>query len=297
MGSLSVDQVSMYERRIDEIGRDMDDLDVEEIKNHVLRHHIMPLSRPGTPMSDTGRPMSAAYAHMDDLTALITATIVQALPNLAKLTRLMNIWSIRLLIIRRSVMFLTTIADAEATLRSAWEATEFGTKDHQDRRDPSETPLSREVFYAMKLAVERRVAKAGRHLDYMLDTLEGREDTLPDSWIDRMDALERDYGNWVAVCERQIRQAEWARLESEIYARHNLHADDREGSHSPLQITDASSADLLDHAQDDSRPLAVAVEIYPSETSPNTPSYVLRFTRDGTTEPSPDDQPLSLIHI
>ena len=214
LGSLLATEVSRYECRIDDISRDMEDLDVEEIKTHVLHNHIMPLSRPGTPMSDSNRSVMsslAAYAHMDDLTALITATIIQALPNLSRLTRLMNTWSIRLAVLRKSSSFLPGLAEAEAALRSGWNAMDLGAKSDAGE-GTSDSALSRSDFNVMKLVLERKVSKAGQHLDYMLDTLEGREDTLPEAWIDRMDALEREYGEWVAACERRIRESEWAKM-------------------------------------------------------------------------------------
>lgn len=215
LGSLLATEVSRYEDRIDDISRDMEDLDVEEIKTHVLHNHIMPLSRPGTPMSDSNRSMMsslASYAHMDDLTAVITATIIQALPNLSRLTKLMNTWSIRLAVLRKTSSFLPGLDDAEVALQAGWKAMDFGDVEEDSVGDRSGSTLSRSDFDVMKLVLERKVSKAGQHLDYMLDTLEGREDTLPESWIDRMDALERDYGEWAAACERKIRQSEWVRM-------------------------------------------------------------------------------------
>ena len=51
-GSLSAADVTRYERRVDNITTGMEELDVEEIKNQVLYNHIIPLSRPGSAMSD-----------------------------------------------------------------------------------------------------------------------------------------------------------------------------------------------------------------------------------------------------
>ncbi|KAK4452268.1 hypothetical protein QBC34DRAFT_345852 [Podospora aff. communis PSN243] len=219
-GSLLATEVAKYERRIDEISRAMDDLDVEEIKSQVLHNHIMPLSRPGSPMVDSKRmAMSSltAYTLMDDLTALITATLVQALPNLSRLTRLMNTWSTRLFVLRKISVYLHSLEDAEVAVRSGWNA--IGSSSQLDHRDGSangESPvtpstLSRKEFDVMKPILERKVAKAGRDLDAILDTLEGLDDTLPESWVDRMDTLEQDYSEWTVACERKIREADWAK--------------------------------------------------------------------------------------
>lgn len=220
-GSLLAADVARYERRIDDISKSMEDLDVEEIKSQVLHNHIMPLSRPGSPMVDSNRSVASslsAYARMDGMTALITATILQALPNLSKLTRLMNVWSLRLLVLRKIPVFLTSLADGEIALQSGWNALDSSSKTTRNSASPNGMPgvgpstLSRKEFEVMKTILERKVSKTGRDLDAMLDMLEGWEDTLPEQWIDRIDALERAYGEWIVACERKIREADWAKI-------------------------------------------------------------------------------------
>jgi hypothetical protein len=224
MGSLLARDVARYDRRIDEITQRLEDLDIEEIKTQVLHNHIMPLSRPGTPiLSSSCSTVSSmsAMARMDDLTALITAATVQALPNLSKLTRLMSCWSFRLLVLRRIPVFLASIADAEAALQSGQTAIELGVRaspepnNQNGSHSVASQTLSRADFEVMKSILERKVAKAGRDLDAMLDMLEGQPDTLPEEWIDRMDALEQAYGEWSVVCERKIRETDWARTTRE----------------------------------------------------------------------------------
>ncbi|KAK3378431.1 hypothetical protein B0H63DRAFT_247156 [Podospora didyma] len=244
LGSLRATEVARYERRIDEISQDMEDLDVEEIKSQVLHNHIMPLSRPGSPILESNRSMTSStlssVAMMDDLTAMITATVMQTLPNLSKLSRLMNSWSLRLTVLRRIPVLLGSLADGEVALQSGWNAVQLGSQP-DDRLPPGTTSsasLSRKDFDVMKSVLERKVAKAGRDLDAMLDTLEGWEDTLPEEWIDRMDALERGYGEWSAACERRIREADWAKIMQETTAPPTLaavpgHDRHREANSSP----------------------------------------------------------------
>lgn len=220
IGSIPAADVVRYEKRIDEITLGLDGLDIEEIKTQVLHNHIMPLSRPGTPLIDSGRSVTSALstlARMDDLTALITATLMQALPNLSKLTRLMSVWSFRLLVLRKIPVFLKSLSDAEAALRSGWMPTHLGSKGNVDddpETSPSRQPavLSPKSYEVKKAGLERKVAKAGRDLDSMLDILEGHQDTLPESWIDRVDSLEQEYGEWIAACERRLREAQLARI-------------------------------------------------------------------------------------
>ncbi|KAL2262714.1 hypothetical protein VTK26DRAFT_365 [Humicola hyalothermophila] len=217
IGSLPASDVARYERRIDEIAQALEDLDIEEIKRQVLNNHIMPLSRPGTPVPGSGRTTLLSLSNvsiMDDLAALVTATTVQALPNLSKLTRLMGAWNFRLLVLRKIPVFLASVADAEVALQAGWKAIRVSHAGHgpHGASATGSTALSRAEFDIMKPILERKVAKAGRDLDAMLDLLEGQPDTLPEDWIDRVDALEHGYGEWTVACEREIREADWARL-------------------------------------------------------------------------------------
>ncbi|KAH8887402.1 hypothetical protein GQ53DRAFT_784347 [Thozetella sp. PMI_491] len=221
MGSFLASDVTRYLERIDEISHEMEQLDLEEIKSHVLYNHIMPLSRPGTPMSDTARVVasSLSYNMMDDLTALITATILQALPNLSRLNRLMNAWGIRLTVLKRTTPFVSALEDAEISLRSAREALDPGQQDSAGSQSSNGvapqvdlSTLSRQDFEVLKSILDVKVSRAGRHLDSMLDALEGAQDTLPEHWIDRMDSLEQQYGDWVALAERKAREAEWTAM-------------------------------------------------------------------------------------
>ncbi|KAF7547391.1 hypothetical protein G7046_g9025 [Stylonectria norvegica] len=208
LGSLLAEDVERYERRIAEIERDLDDLDVEEIKSHVLNNHILPLSRPNTPLIGPNRPdlSTSSYNKMEDITAAITAIVVQALPNLARLARLLQTWNLRLVVLRRVPPLLLSIEDAEVALQSGWNVISLQPKT-TGQSDPS--TLARRDFEVMKLVLEKKISYPGRSLDYMLDCLEGLGDTLPEEWLDRMEAVERWYSEWVAACERKIREADW----------------------------------------------------------------------------------------
>ncbi|KAK3299318.1 uncharacterized protein B0H64DRAFT_371687 [Chaetomium fimeti] len=205
-GSLPTAHVARYERRIDDIAQGLEELEIEEIKSQVLNNHIMPLSRPGTPIMDSGRSTMSlsTLARLDDLTAIVTATTVQALPNLSRLTRLMSAWNFRLLVLRKIPVFLTSITDAEVALQSGWNAISAAN----GQNGAASAPLSREDFDVTKSVLGRKVAKAGRDLDAMLDVLEGQPDTLPEDWIDRMDTLEHGYGEWTVACDRKVQEAD-----------------------------------------------------------------------------------------
>ncbi|KAI0129948.1 hypothetical protein BJ170DRAFT_293402 [Xylariales sp. AK1849] len=216
LGSLPAKDVTRLELRVEQIQKDMDELDLEEIKTHVLHNHIMPLSRPGTPFSDAGRSVasSISFTKMEDLTAVVTAITIRALPNLSKLSRLLNTWSVRIVVLRKIPSVLMMITDAVVAMRSGWNAinTEGPPPNSEDSDGDRSSILSREDFEVMKLVLQQKVARPGRDLDYMLDALEGMEDTLPDEWLDQMDAIEKDYTEWVATAERRVREGEWAHL-------------------------------------------------------------------------------------
>ncbi|KAI1498222.1 hypothetical protein F5X99DRAFT_338250 [Biscogniauxia marginata] len=219
-GSLPADDVTRYEKRIEQIQREMEDLDLEEIKNQVLHNHILPLSRPGTPFSDSGRSIGSifSYVKMEDVTAVITAITVQALPNLSRLSRLLNIWSVRLLVLRKVPSLLHMFTDAEVALRSGWSAIASKNCDMASSNEGSDTVqdktpcLSKKDFDVMKLVLQQKVTKPGRDLDFMLDALEGMMDTLPNEWLDRMEAIERDYAEWVTAADRRVQEGEWFKV-------------------------------------------------------------------------------------
>lgn len=212
MGSLPARDVAAYERRVNDICCAVDELAVDDIKAHVLTNHIMPLSRPNTPMTESSGPSSlSSYNKMEDLTVAVTAIVVQTLPNLARLSRLLQMWSVRVAILQRVPALMDAIDDAEAALAEAWAALAQPRPPAEapGRHQPCPRAPTRDDFDAARLAVARRLAEPGRMLDYMLDCLEGLQDTLPDRWLDRMEAVERGYGEWVAACEGRMREAEW----------------------------------------------------------------------------------------
>ncbi|KAI5461240.1 hypothetical protein BGZ63DRAFT_333816, partial [Mariannaea sp. PMI_226] len=218
MGSLLVTEVSAFERRLAQIQHELDSLEIEDIKAHVLNNHILPLSRPGTPFAEFTRAgvlSNTTYNRMEDLTAVVTAIVVKALPNLAKLTRLSQTWTLRMSVLRRVPTLLLAIEDAEVALKSGWNAISIPTrKTQQEEEDslPRASTLMRRDFDVMKLVLEKKISQPGHSLDYMLDCLEGLPDTLPDEWLDRMEAVERSYAEWVAACETKIRETEWAKV-------------------------------------------------------------------------------------
>ncbi|SMQ46189.1 unnamed protein product [Zymoseptoria tritici ST99CH_3D7] len=193
-GSLPDSTVHEYEKRADQISRQVDQINVEELKEYVLQAHYRQGSR-------AGNTPSVGLKRLDDFTALITATILQALPFLTQLNRLLDVWTVRLIILRSAPSYLQDLHRARAELEKSWAAI---------ATSPSNISVcSRESMLGMKTSLQNQVASLGRRLDRFLDDLEGREETVPDSWVDKFEALETTYGSWVVQAERLVLENEW----------------------------------------------------------------------------------------
>ncbi|KAG6356921.1 hypothetical protein INS49_014796 [Diaporthe citri] len=312
-GSLLESEMTRYETRITEIQQELDKLEIEDIKRHVLHNHIMPLSRPGTPASPSfdrhfGMPSLSSYVKMDDLTAVITATVVQALPNLSRLLRLMNAWSARLTVLRRVPLWISFLANAETALKSAWATIEQGSKSHAQEPLPEQSPEaekpSQHNYEVTKLSLEKKVAIAARSLDYMLDNLEGRDDTLPDEWLDRMEAVERECAEWTAAYEKRLRDDEMAALQKQAEAdRAENAATDAEpeepATPGPIIRVDhpdgSESQDFGDDGLDDPDRPRPSVENYDAlSRSPVNSITNDRGSTRSTTSPAADESALSI---
>ncbi|KAF4550178.1 Hypothetical protein D9617_18g033690 [Elsinoe fawcettii] len=199
-GSLPKELVLAYEARIDAIQQAMEDMDVEGLKDHVRNVHILP--KVNSPKQD--EYVSFKVRSVDDYTTLITATILQALPYLSWLSRLMHEWSIRLLVLRKVPGFLLGLAETQKQLHDAW--TDLSLDQHHSKESAS--PV-RDRFESMQTVLGSKVSGLGQRLDSMLDELEGRSETLPDAWIDRFENLELAYSNWVVKAERTLTGLAW----------------------------------------------------------------------------------------
>ncbi|KAG9698512.1 hypothetical protein KCU95_g2527, partial [Aureobasidium melanogenum] len=186
-GSLRESQVIAYEQRIQDIREALFNQDVDELKDYVLSQHVQPKT------SDF-----ELYERLDDFTALITATILHALPDLSRLSRLLDTWSMRITLLRKVPGYLKGLDQAKTELDDAWSGMA------QRLRDTIDTSAVRSAFQALQEQLESRMGKVGGRLDSMLDDLEGREETLPDAWIDTFESLEASYSDWLTQTERQI---------------------------------------------------------------------------------------------
>lgn len=204
-GSVPAKIFEEYENRIETIKDDMEALDLEALKGFVRDAHATSNSRSHSRRMQ-GNDMNAGYNHLDDFTAVITATIMQALPTISRLTSILSVWSIRLLVLRQVPGYLSLLHEVRVSMKSAWgylNDTEGTTQTEE------ESSITRATLLAKRAALETKIFGVGRGLDNMLDILEGREDTIPEEWIDDMESTEVEFGDWVVESEKKLIEAEW----------------------------------------------------------------------------------------
>ena len=208
-GSLPAQVVKQHEERIEEIRDGMDGLDVEELKEHVLSAHIPSWSRPSSSNSSMPTPPPLSYVQLSDFTAVVTATILRALPLLSRLNSLLSTWDVRLLVVRQIPGLLRGLHETRTELDSSLNS--LKSTNHPGEHD---AVYSSANFRAKKAELEAMVLSVGRRMDRILDGLEGREDSLPENWIDDLEAIESDFGTWVMDAERRTAENEWNRIKT-----------------------------------------------------------------------------------
>lgn len=206
-GGLPSKTVQAYDEQIDGIREELERMNVEEMKEHVLNVHIQPNSRRTSLDNGTSAAnLAATLNHMDDFTALVTATILQALPYLSRLNQMLTTWTVRLAILRSTPGYLSDLRQARTDLDHGWAAIAVSPSTKSSDQHAS---FSRDTMMEMKNVIEHQVSTLGRQLDSMLDDLEGREETVPEAWIEDFESLESAYGDWVVQAEQKVLEIEW----------------------------------------------------------------------------------------
>ena len=206
-GSLPARVVLDLERRIEAIRDDLQALGVDELKDHIRLGLNSPKSKFGSGLEyQSPYGITSEHAKLDDFTALLTATLMSALPFIFRLESLLDCWSTRLILLRRIPSWLMAMNDTESSLDLGWQS--IGRR--ADSEPWADSDLTRDAYRIMKAVLEDRVVDSGQKTDAMLDLLEGGDDVLPDEWVDRMDAAEESYRQWLVEAERVVRQNESA---------------------------------------------------------------------------------------
>ncbi|KAJ5895987.1 uncharacterized protein N7473_005386 [Penicillium subrubescens] len=206
-GSLPAAVVEEYEKRIDEIRDGMENLDVDELKEHVLNAHIPSRSRPSSSTSTVSVPPPLSYVQLSDFTAVVTATILRALPLLSRLNSLLTTWDVRLLVLRQVPGLLRELKATRASLDSSFHSLRISNPNENTDSRLSDSHLRTE-----HVDLESTVVAVGRRMDRALDALEGRQDSLPESWIDDLESIESDFAAWVVEAERYRLRTNWLRM-------------------------------------------------------------------------------------
>ncbi|KAJ5147900.1 hypothetical protein N7476_000587 [Penicillium atrosanguineum] len=212
-GSLPAGVVEEYEKRIEEIRDGMDNLNVEELKEHVLNAHIPSRSRPSSSTSTISVPPPLSYVQLSDFTAVVTATILRALPFLSRLSALLTTWDVRLLVLRQVPGLLRELRLIRSALDSSFHALRASNSSQ-----PSNDLFSKSYLREEHAKLESAVVAVGRRMDRALDALEGRQDSLPESWIDDLEKVESDFAEWVVEAEKYQLRADWLRAKEEAKA-------------------------------------------------------------------------------
>ncbi|OJD26531.1 hypothetical protein ACJ73_02086 [Blastomyces percursus] len=207
LGCLPVAVVEQHEDRIDAIKAEMEALDVEELKEHVLNAHIPSRSRPSSSNSTWSTNMNTlSYVQLSDFTAVITATILQALPYLSKLNILLNVWDVRLTVLHQIPALLDGLGSTKRGIDGALDRLKRGLLPELD--DPL---FSKTSFDSARHKLENKILIVGSKMDRILDSLEGQEDALPEAWIDEIEAIEATFATWAFEAEKMASENDFRR--------------------------------------------------------------------------------------
>ena len=188
--------IEQYEVRIEEIRDGVDGLSMEELKGHVLSTHIPHGSR--LPSDGT------AYLPLTDFATIITATILRALRCLSALNRLLLTWQARLLALHQVPRFLSDLYRTRFLLDSSAKSI-----NDNESLDSGHQYSTADSFHAKRAELKSMVVSVGQRMDILLDSLEGLPDGVPEEWIDQLEAVETDFGNWASDAERFMNISEW----------------------------------------------------------------------------------------
>ncbi|KAL1584961.1 hypothetical protein WHR41_06130 [Cladosporium halotolerans] len=201
-GSLPAKTVREYEQRWDEIAQQLDEIDMEELKEFALSAH----NQAGTGAASIDDSIGAIGAatdlrKLDDFTAIVTATIMQTLPFLSRLNSMLTTWRVRLAILRQAPLYLKLLWQARADLDQGWGSLANLPIGGENLPRPA---FTRGDMIELKSRMEHDIGKLGMKLDRFLDDLEGRPETVPESWIEELESMEQNYAEWTIRAERKI---------------------------------------------------------------------------------------------
>ncbi|KAJ5368165.1 uncharacterized protein N7496_007925 [Penicillium cataractarum] len=271
-GSLPAAVVEEYEKRIEEIRDGMDNLDVDELKEHVLNAHIPSRSRPSSSHSTVSVPPPLSYVQLSDFTAVVTATILRALPLLSRLNSLLTTWDVRLLVLRQVPGLLRELKATRASLDSSFHALRISNPNEN-----SDSRLSDSHLRGEHVDLESAVVAVGRRMDRALDALEGRQDSLPENWIDDLESIESEFAAWVVEAERYRLRTNWLRMKDQPMKPETIEIPEVQHEAPPLPEIADSTENAAIAAEIDTQPERESLnktieEVREDSVQPQTPA-------------------------
>ena len=197
--SLPPEVVERYDSRLDSIGEELEELEVDDLKEQILGIHLG-RSRPSSSYSSASSTNVVLY---DDFQLFVTEALLHALPFLAKLQHYLKIWHVRLDVYRQVPMYLDGLSFLEEILTEAWQGLKHASTPEMDEK---EIEALDEQLTTAQSALKYKVSELGTQLDRMLDALEGQDDCLPDDWIDKYENNEKSYAEWSYQADRKLFQ-------------------------------------------------------------------------------------------
>ncbi|KAF2272945.1 uncharacterized protein EI97DRAFT_461557 [Westerdykella ornata] len=196
LGSLLAVEVEAHEARLDEISEELQTLEYDDLKEHLRDIYGPNRSRP--PSAGYGAGQSR-YVPLDDFSMLITQTLVASLPHYVQLQERLNTWTARLTILREVPRYVNGLQTIQKAMALGWDAL-------QPPKDTSDRAFAKweEAVNTIYGVLQDKISDLGRCLDGMLDALEGRDDCLPDKWIDDFESVEGDFKRWVAESRKRL---------------------------------------------------------------------------------------------
>ncbi|KAF3931450.1 hypothetical protein ABW19_dt0203345 [Dactylella cylindrospora] len=192
LGSLPTSIANHISKRVTTISAALSQLDIEGLKSRVLHFKSQQIDELGN-----GR--------MSDSLAVITATTLQLLPPLHRLWHLLETWGWRVEVCKVVPTFLANLKRVEKIVMegndegAGWAEEVESAVGEESVNEVTLRTLEKgvdEVWEKRRTEVADIVGLCGNIIDGMLDLLEGREETIPDEWIDRLDEVEAAMEKW-----------------------------------------------------------------------------------------------------
>lgn len=211
-GPIPRTQVEQCERRLDAIVEELGELEMDELKDHILGLHRT-RSRPSSSYSSIS---VTNLMMMDDFSILVTHTLMQSLPYLTILRNHLDTWTIRLAVLSEAPSFVTDLCHSQRAMRLGWDAISLARESSATTQGLA-LEVHKDTIGIVKNLLQQKLTKLGQTLDQMLDSLEGRDDRLPNSWIDEFEVLEADYSRWTTEAQRSILEMELRSMKTKIH--------------------------------------------------------------------------------